>query len=348
MTKRLDERALVIPPGVRIHAGNDGFTIGNLGDVVIHGKLSIALKRLFSEDGSVDLRTEEPVTLEQIDAPHGEVRISGPVDVRRLFGQKILFESGELKAGSMVAEQGITVKGTSLQADFIVSPSVEIDAGIKGRATVIEAQNDLGPHRLKGGFRLDEYLELFPSGEQILEQYPDVKAYLDKTKAGKPEEATEEATEAEDETADEDGEEIEELKPASIGDVTSPGEPEGEVLTLTDAVHTAPGRPIGGTEPMTLETREPEELVQESTDELYQRLSECYLKIMSCYADVQLPPPLQTLESLLEERRFADLKKQITSLWNELLQYHKREGLNIAHAVTHNVQKMKQLLQEAV
>jgi hypothetical protein len=80
-------------------------------------------------------------------------------------------------------------------------------------------------------------------------------------------------------------------------------------------------------------------------EELYHKLSESFLRIHNCYADLKLPPPLQTIETLIEERRFDVLKRQLTGLWNELLQYHKREGLHIANPVTHNIQDMKRHLQ---
>ncbi len=106
------------------------------------------------------------------------------------------------------------------------------------------------------------------------------------------------------------------------------------MLTLTDAV----------------ETRSPDTapVSSKSADnELYESLYAAFLKVKNCYAD-EVPAPLQTLEGMLEARSFKKLKKRIPGLWNELIQYHKRRKLEIANVVTHNIQKMTQILQDRV
>ncbi len=331
MKKEIDARTLVLPAGVRIAVGDKGFRIGNEGDVVILGALEEALDEVTSSEGSITLHAKTAMTLDRIEAAHGTVELAGDLTVQTVHARTVVMVSGKLSAGAIVAEESIVLSGDVLAADVLATPRVDISEQVRGRATVIESLNELGPHRLKGGFRLEEYLELFPAGEQILERYPEVKDYLDQ-------QASEgDATEAGTDTSLDSAGDIPELEPSSL-ETADHGDKDGEVLTLTDAVDTAGGKPHATTE----------SLAEGAGDELYQRLSEAYLKVMGCYTDTPLPPPLKTLEGMLEARAFKKLKKRITSLWNELLQYHRREGLDVANTVTHNIQKMTQILQDRV
>ncbi len=330
MNKDHEGGTLVIPAGVRIDVGENGFRISNPGDIVIHGALDHPLDVIASSDGSVTLDAADPVTLNRIEAPRGEVKLAGELSVRTVYARRVSMVSGKLSAGSIVAEERIELEGEVLQADILATPSVEISDDLKGRATVIECVEEPGPHRLKGGFRLEEYLDLFPAGDEILAKYPDVNAYLDQA-------SSDEAETTDADSSLESIEEVEELEPSSL-ETADQGDREGEVLTLTDPVHTAPGRPLPES------TKE----AQSGDDDLYQYLSETYLKVIGCYTGVSLPPQLRTIERLIESRDFVTLKKRITSLWNELIQYHKREGINLGNTVTHNIQKMKQLLQDQV
>lgn len=340
MSKVLDDRALVIPSGIRIEVDGEALSIGNQGDVVIRGQVSFQLKRLFSEEGSVVLESATPLTLSRVEAPNGDIRLKGSITVQSLVGRRVALLGGNLTVRQIVADQEVYLSGDSLQADMVLAPRVDIDPRLKGRATVMESKNDIGPNMLKGGFRLDEYLEIFPGGKDLLEQYPDVKARLDgwgnasasadssilaELSAPAPKaEAPAEASPRRRETSNE---------PIEI----SSAEVDGNAKSAQD----------DGSDDSDDDNDTPRESGKlMDIDELYQHMSDSFLKIIGSYSDVKLPPPLSTLEELIEERKFDAMKKQLTSLWNELLQYHKREGLHISNAVTQNIQEMRRLLSD--
>jgi len=358
---QVNEQAFVIPSGVRIEADADGFVLGNRGDVVVGGELSIQVKRLFSEQGDVRLKSPSSLSIGTIEASEGDVLLSGTISVDRIvaggevvlsgnltidtiIAKRIIFAEGSLTVKSLVAEETISLEGAELKAEMILGPQVNIVGEIRGRANVVEARNEIGPNLLKGGYRLEEYLEMFPGGDTLLDQYPDIKARYGSW-----------SEEASGTAHGNDGASHEE--PAARSEVSDGGNSTGEpvrkqVFTLTESVETTvPPRSESSVE---WTSREADAAVQTAHTEhagnheaLYTQLSECYIKIMGCYSDVTLPPPLNALENMIESRQFPQLKAQLTRIWNELLQFHKREGLHIANAVTHNVQEIKKLLQEA-
>jgi len=348
MSNVLDDRALVIPSGIRIEVDGEALSIGNQGDVVIRGQVSFQLKRLFSEQGSVILESNEPLSLSRVEAPNGDIRLKGQLTVQSLVAKRVALLGGSLTVRQIVAQEEVYLAGETLQADMVLAPRVDIDARLKGRATVLESKNDIGPNMLKGGFRLDEYLEIFPTGKDLLEQYPDVKARLEgwgKEVGGSSSSLLAELS------APVAAPKVEVKAPEAAP--TRRRESNNEPIEISSAevdggAAKSSAQDDGGDDDGDDDLSEtPREVVSPkgmSVEELYQHLSDSFLKIIGSYSDVKLPPPLSTLEDLIEERKFDAMKKQLTSLWNELLQYHKREGLHIANTVTQNIQEMRRLL----
>lgn len=350
MSKSLDEQALVIPSGLQIVAEGEAFNIGNKGDVVLRGQVGFSLRRLFSEEGSVTLESTEPLTLSRVEAPHGDIRIKGALTIQTLVAKRVALLGGNLNVRQLVASEEVYLSGESLQADMIMAPRVDIDARLKGRATVLESKNDIGPNMLKGGFRLDEYLEIFPTGQALLDQYPEVKAHLEGwAEVVAPAESSL----------------LKELTPPAPAPAPAPAprpaesararraEQNAQPIEISsaelagDSISIVPNSPVTYDEDERTDARRelPESRRLEG-EALYQRLSDSFLKIISHYSDVRLPPPLSTLEGLIEERRFDAIKKDLTKLWTELLQFHKREGVHVANAVTQNIQEMRKLVSD--
>ena len=46
------------------------------------------------------------------------------------------------------------------------------------------------------------------------------------------------------------------------------------------------------------------------------------------------PPSLEELEKLVRSSDFEGIKNNITTLWNDLLKWHGKNGIRIQHAVT--------------
>lgn len=344
MSQSVNNQALVIPSGIQIQAEGDAFNIGNQGDVVLRGQVSFPLRRLFSENGSIVLESQEPLTLTRVEAPNGDIRLKGNLTVQTLVAKRVAFLGGNLTVRQVVAQEEVYLSGDTLQADMVLAPRVDIDARLRGRATVLESKNDIGPNMLKGGFRLDEYLEIFPSGRELLEQYPDVKARLE----GWPEVAVPgESTLLADMKAQEAGATAPAAPKAADAASSRRRETSNEPIEISSAELEGDNSSAHEKEETGNWTEAAAPLVAKagvSIDELYQHLSDSFLRIIGSYSDIRLPPPLATLEVLIEERQFDAMKEQLTGLWNDLLKYHKKEGLQIASTVTQNIQEMRRQL----
>lgn len=184
MAQHNSSEALVIPSGAQFEASQQGWNVSNKGDVRLSGTPALPFLRITSQEGNVSFVTDSAVTLERIEAAQGEVHLSGSITVHSILAQRVVFEKGNLSVRSLVADQEISIQGEQLQADIILSPQVTISDRTRGRATVIESRNELGATALKGGFRLEDYLELFPNGQAQVEQYPDIKQRLEGWKQG--------------------------------------------------------------------------------------------------------------------------------------------------------------------
>ena len=162
--------AFVLPAGVKLTLDGDALSIDNPGDIVIEGLPAQKLKTLTS-GGDVTLTPPKSVTLDSIHAPEGIVTIKGRVTVDFIDAADVEFAGGTLKAKVIKASNQAVLSGTKLEADVVVAASVDISPDLKGRATAIQSDNELGAHKLKGGFDLSEFVSLMPGGAELLEAH---------------------------------------------------------------------------------------------------------------------------------------------------------------------------------
>lgn len=347
MSQKIDEKSLVIPSGFKMHVENDGVVIGNEGNVFIEGKLNLKVTTLFSRDGSVFLNSKESVSISRIEAPCGDVVLSGVFNIDTISAKNIKFTEGQLNARFLIAQEHAVITGNSLRVDVLLAKNVELGNNVKGRVTVLESENETGPSQLKGCFHIDEYLEIFPSGANLIEQVPELANYLKNNSALNNIKSQNKLPNPANQTHQQ-----QEKNPLPSGNIVLNRESESEidVLTLTESltsnlpdakVDTIPTDP-SEIDPIAI-ALQPDDSANEAT---YSKLYEHFLKISACYKESKYPPPIISIEKLIEERRFELLRKQLTGLWNELLQYHKREGLHLSNPVTQNIQEIKKILQE--
>lgn len=164
-----DNSRLEIPEGTVLQMGEDGLVLGHQGDVVIRSDLGHRLKRVYSETGSVELAAAGELQVDVVEAKQGRIVISGTVQAKSITAQEINLQKGSLSARSVVGETRIALQSGELAVDLLMSPEVQITPEVKGRATVIESRNELGPHQLKGAFRMAEFMELVPSAQKVIQ-----------------------------------------------------------------------------------------------------------------------------------------------------------------------------------
>ncbi len=160
--------ALVLPAGVALHIEEGALSIEHEGDIVIEGVPAQPLHTLTSAKGDVKLCCPEALSLKKISAPEGMVSVTGQVNMQSIEAKEVSFSAGSLKISVVNAAKTIHLSGSKIEADVILAPKVDIASGLKGRASAIECNNEIGPHKLRGGFNLGEFVSLMPTGAAIL------------------------------------------------------------------------------------------------------------------------------------------------------------------------------------
>ena len=160
--------ALILPAGVALHIEEGALSIKHQGDIVIEGVPAQQLHTLTSEKGDVKLSCPDALSLTKVSAPAGTVSITGKVSMQSVEAKAVDFSGGSLKISVINAGKAINLNGSKIEADVILAPKVDIAAGLKGRASAIECGNEIGPHKLRGGFNLSEFVSLMPTGAAIL------------------------------------------------------------------------------------------------------------------------------------------------------------------------------------
>ncbi len=163
--------AFVLPEGLRLTMEAGALAIHHEGDVVIEVNPGQALHSVTSSAGDITLTVPEPLELVSISAPEGNVTLGGRLTVESVTAKNIAFVTGRLKATVLKGSESVMLGGSRVEATVVVAPSVSIAGSVKGRATAISANNDLGPHQLKGGFSLAEFVDLVPNGADVLETH---------------------------------------------------------------------------------------------------------------------------------------------------------------------------------
>lgn len=163
--------AFVLSAGLLLSLEGDELSIENTGDIVIETPPPQPLGRLISSDGDVVLTQQGGIKLKTIHAPQGRVTLSGKIEVESVFAREIVFFSGKIKSSVLKATESIALGGSRVEANVVVAPLVTIAGSLKGRSTAISAGNDLGPHHLKGGFSLREFVDLVPNGRALLDAH---------------------------------------------------------------------------------------------------------------------------------------------------------------------------------
>ena len=216
--------AFVLPAGVKLSLDGDALSIENPGDIVIEGLPAQKLKTLRS-GGDVVLTPPKPVSLDSIHATSGTVTIKGKVTVGFIEANDVDFAGGTLKAKVIKAAGQAVFSGTRLEADVVVAAAVDISPDLKGRATAIQSDNELGAHKLKGGFDLAEFVSLMPGGAELLEAHG-----IEVPEVDDDDDEDEDEDEDEDDEEDEDEDDEPRAGPESEAAAVEADPIDGEVL----------------------------------------------------------------------------------------------------------------------
>ncbi|MCB9780172.1 MAG: hypothetical protein H6742_16515 [Alphaproteobacteria bacterium] len=77
---------------------------------------------------------------------------------------------------------------------------------------------------------------------------------------------------------------------------------------------------------------EPEPAADENP--LHGQMDETVQRIVSCYVHTEMPPAVDRLKTLIDQRDYGTIRADITDIWNQLLKFHQKRGMRIQPQVT--------------
>ena len=345
---------LEIPEGAVFEMEQDGLVLGFRDDVIIRGNIGHRIKKIFSESGSIELRSPSELVVETVETKRGQVLIAGNVRAKTVKGAQVTLLEGKLSARSVNGEARISLQGGVIEADMVMSPDVQVSANVRGRATVIECQNELGPHHLKGGFKMAEFLEMMPSAQKVIQSEASSIPQLRASVAAEPPPAPQ---------ANGNGGGMWTAKVRMATEEPVPPAPEpapvamaadggaSEEATAAPAEETAAGQWDGqeAASDVPAEEPPPEEPPPERPP-FHAGLAEMCAQIGRVYEQQKfaVPPPVQRLTELVDAGEYVSVKGQLTAIWNQLIQYHKESKLPFAVKTTQMFQSIQRTLAQNV
>ncbi|MCA9493087.1 MAG: polymer-forming cytoskeletal protein [Myxococcales bacterium] len=304
----------VLPAGLSLDLSGDQLDLRYDGDVELESTLGRAIATV-EAGGNLTVRLDGPVTGDL--RAGGALHVDGEVDAGHLHGSEVVLGKHTIKCRAISATHKITIGPANITAEVIIAPEVVIDPKAQGRVTVIESRNERGATKIKGGFALADYEDMFGNSAEFLAQRG-LSPLGEEGPAPAPAPAA--------------------TKPARA---TKTREPEAPAAPPAPA----PAEEEDTDDPLSLSFDDLEPLVdpgnaQQATpssnqDDLHQRLSEALGRILACYEGTDVPPAIDELRDLVSQRDYDALRQNITEVWNGLLGFHQKRGIRPHHQVTH-------------
>ena len=183
------KQTLDIPQGVFFSISDNSLILGNESDVVIRGDLGYKLKKIFSNKGGIQLFPPDGVELviEQVEAPNGDIFISGKVKCKKIKGKKVHFNEGILNAESIEGREEVILKGKHFNLFLVNAPHVHVDGDSTGMALVVQCKNEIPKKRFTGGFKnMDEAKRAFDNLMKVTSSVSETTVTSEPKKATAP------------------------------------------------------------------------------------------------------------------------------------------------------------------
>jgi len=299
-----------IPDGIELELTDKTLSIKFDGNVRLTQTLGRAIGEI-DATGDVELKLDKVVGTVRAG---GTLTIKGQVDCVSLHAKEIVLGRKDIKCKAISATDRITIGAAKLAVDGIIAPDINLDGKASGRVTVIESNNDRGASKIKGGFSIADYDDMFGNADAWL---------ADRGLARLGEAPAADSAPGEDSTED---------SPTIV-------EEEEEEEDVDD--------------PLSLSIDDIEPLLEQDTEgkptvdaDLYELLADALGRITTCYEDADLPPAVSELQLLVEQRDYDALRANITEVWNGLLGFHQKRGIRPHHQVTHAFNVIHGLVQD--
>jgi cytoskeletal protein CcmA (bactofilin family) len=338
-----DRPSFTLPDGLQLDVTADTLDLKFDGDVTISTTLGRRFGRI--EVGG-DLTVQLSTSLTGTVRCGGTLSVNGDIDAEHVHAREISLGRQNVKCRTLSADQRITLGAGTIVADVIIAPEIVMDPKAQGRVTVIESQNERGATKIKGGFGLADYEDMFGNADEFLAQRGlrrlDAGGPLASGSAPKP---TSPPTRS--------------RAPTPV--TTSTVVPDDATQRITRAAP-APAPPRKAAAPaidedtedpvsVSFDDLEPVETAAAADaatnrNDVHQRLVDALGRITACYEGTDLPPAVHELQELVKGKDYDALRQNITEVWNGLLGFHQKRGIRPHHQVTHAFNVINNLVQQ--
>lgn len=308
---------------------------------------SITLAQTFGRQlGSVwaggDLTLQVP-TVTGTCVSQGVLRTGADIEATRLTGRELHLTGNSIRARALSATERIVIGAARLKVDVIIAPIIEIHSKASGRVTVIESRNERTPTKIKGGFTLTEYNELFGDAEEFLAQRGvvplDQLGPVDDLEEIEvlPEHALEEVEAEVVEMQD-----SETLEPSTL-DLLPPAEI--DIANEDAGIIEEPSRLPPRAPPPEPPPIEKVQLDDPAAIAWYAKVDEVVDGIEFAYDD-SAPEPLAELRSVVSSRRREALTHGLVSVWCEVVRHHRHNREPMRPQIAHGFRVLNDLVNQ--
>ncbi|HHO54135.1 MAG TPA: hypothetical protein ENK18_25510, partial [Deltaproteobacteria bacterium] len=156
----------ILPTELKLKLTPEGIDIEYDGDVELEQDLGQSLHKVIAS-GDLTVKLQRVTGSLQCG---GTLRIHGEIDAEHIHGREVVLGRQKVRCTSISANERITVGAASLTVDAIIAPEINLDPKASGRVTVIESDNDRGATKIKGGFSVSDYDDMFGNADEFLAQ----------------------------------------------------------------------------------------------------------------------------------------------------------------------------------
>lgn len=156
--------AFVLPDGLELELTDDTLSVRYDGDVRLESTLGRAIGEIHA-GGDIELALDK---ITGTVSAGGKLVLDAEIEADVLHAREIVIGKQTVRATAISATERITIGAGTLAVDCIIAPEILLDPKASGRVTVIESQNERGATKIKGGFSLADYDDMFGNAAEFL------------------------------------------------------------------------------------------------------------------------------------------------------------------------------------
>ena len=117
-----------------------------------------------------DIHIHEECEVDMLISIHGNIVIDGPTKGELYRGQEIMLRGKSNYVRALQSHKHIQVSDGIIEADIMIAPRVNLHPQLQGRIMVVDSQESLGPHLVKGCLGMDFLDSFIGDSESFLKQ----------------------------------------------------------------------------------------------------------------------------------------------------------------------------------